>query len=471
MNPELITNPRVALQESVNQLAIPLTQHIVAGSRPLHRDIHLVEDNEGAQLLLVNGSRLYNLPPELNLELRRALRTGDDKSVEKLIDSWGLQAQPFIDDEPLHSPPMHALSLAIAQKCNLGCTYCYAQQGAFGGKAKSMELQKAIQAIDLLFKQAAPGAKVNVAFMGGEPLSNRSVLREATAYATQQAIEHDLICQFSITTNGTLLTPADADFFEEHGFSVTVSLDGDAEQHDLLRPFKGGKGSFERIIERVEPLLKLQQKMQVSTRVTVTPFNMNLPETLDLFINMGFHSVGFSPLLRSSNGQAEMSADDMAHMLESMIACGLLFEQHVINGYRYPFMNMQNALRELQRGTHRPYPCGAGAGYFGVSADGELSACHRFVGDEQGAMGTLEQGVDREKQNRWLSERHVHKQQPCSTCWARYLCGGGCHHEVLARNRSACDFIRGWLHYTISAHQRLSRLAPHWYAGQPPVTQ
>ncbi|HEY8942236.1 MAG TPA: radical SAM protein, partial [Cellvibrio sp.] len=235
MNPELITNPRVALQESVNQLAIPLTQHIVAGSRPLHRDIHLVEDNEGAQLLLVNGSRLYNLPPELNLELRRALRTDDDKSVEKLIDSWGLQAQPFIDDEPLHSPPMHALSLAIAQKCNLGCTYCYAQQGAFGGKAKGMELQKAIQAIDLLFKQAAPGAKVNVAFMGGEPLSNRSVLREATAYATQQAIKHDLICQFSITTNGTLLTPADADFFEEHGFSVTVSLDGDAEQHDLLR--------------------------------------------------------------------------------------------------------------------------------------------------------------------------------------------------------------------------------------------
>ena len=31
---------------------------------------------------------------------------------------------------------------------------------------------------------------------------------------------------FSITTNGTLVTEADADFFEEHGFAVTVSLDG-----------------------------------------------------------------------------------------------------------------------------------------------------------------------------------------------------------------------------------------------------
>ena len=34
------------------------------------------------------------------------------------------------------SPPLHALSLAVAQKCNLGCTYCYASQGSFGGPAK-----------------------------------------------------------------------------------------------------------------------------------------------------------------------------------------------------------------------------------------------------------------------------------------------------------------------------------------------
>jgi hypothetical protein len=28
---------------------------------------------------------------------------------------------------------------------------------------------------------------------------------------------------------------------------------------------------------------------------------------------------------------------------------------------------MMTALEEVHRGTHRPYPCGAGAGYFGVS--------------------------------------------------------------------------------------------------------
>ncbi|MDQ2987922.1 MAG: radical SAM protein [Pseudomonadota bacterium] len=447
------------------RLATALTGRITAASRPRHRDAHLVADAQGAQLLMVNGSRLYHLPPALTEQFRAALNSSDAGVLQRLVDSSGLQADALIDDAPLAAPPLHALSLAIAQKCNLGCTYCYAQQGEFGGKAKSMELAQATRAVDLLLSGAAPGAKVNLAFMGGEPLSNRAVLREVTEYASAAAVSRGVDCRFSITTNGTLLQSGDADFFEAHGFAVTVSLDGAAPQHDRLRPFKGGKGSFEQIVARIAPLLERQRKMQVSARVTVTPFNLDLPKTLDLLIGMGFHSVGFSPLLRAANGQAEMGPEDLDEMLAAMIACGLAFEQNVLQGRRYPFMNMQNALRELQRGTHRPYPCGAGAGYFGVSADGELSACHRFVGDEQGSMGSLDTGVDRTRQAIWLSERHVHRQQPCSDCWARYLCGGGCHHEVLARGRSACDYIRGWLHYTIGAHQRLSHLAPDWFGG------
>ena len=79
---------------------------------------------------------------------------------------------------------------------------------------------------------------------------------------------------FSITTNCTLLTEADAAFFEEFGFAVTVSLDGPAEVHDLLRPYKGGQGSFARVMNRVRPLLALQRRMQVTARVTVTPKNL-----------------------------------------------------------------------------------------------------------------------------------------------------------------------------------------------------
>ena len=65
---------------------------------------------------------------------------------------------------------------------------------------------------------------------------------------------------------------------------------------------------------------------------------------------------------------------------------GQEFERRVIAGERYPFANAVTAMRELHRGTHRPYPCGAGAGYLGVAADGALAACHRFVGDPEAAL-------------------------------------------------------------------------------------
>ena len=90
-----------------------------------------------------------------------------------------------------------------------------------------------------------------------------------------------------------------------------------------------------------------------------------------------------------------------------------------------------------------------------MSATGQLSACHRFVGDDRGAMGDVVSGPDNEVRAVWLRDRHVDRQSPCSECWARYLCGGGCHHEVINRGRPMCDYIRGWLHYCLGAYVRL----------------
>jgi uncharacterized protein len=327
-----------------------------------------------------------------------------------------------------------------------------------------MTRETADQAVDLLISGAAPGARLNLAFLGGEPLVNRTVLQAVTRRAAGLARHHGVTMTFSITTNGTLLTEADAAFFEEFGFAVTVSLDGPAEVHDTLRPYKSGRGSFDRVMANVRPLLARQRRMQVTARVTVTPKNLALRETLDQFLAEGFHSVGFSPLLRSPNGGDEMQAGTLEVMLGEMIDCGREFERRSLAGERYAFANMVNAMKEIERGTHRPYPCGAGAGYLGVSADGDLAACHRFVGDDEGAMGSLVDGVDRQRRAVWLTERHVHRQEPCRDCWARYLCGGGCHHEVISRGRPACDYIRGWLHYCLEAYLRLSARPVH-----PPV--
>ena len=428
------------------------------------KNFHLFE-SDGPNILLADGSRIYGISDELESELNQIITSGDSNELNDFLGRYGMQSTERINDESLTDPPLTAISLAIAQKCNLGCTYCYAHQGDFGKSAKNMTTETGIEAVDLMFKHNSGNNQMNLAFLGGEPLINRQALQTITRYATEKAAREIKQIHFSITTNGTLLNSDDAIFFEEFGFAVTVSIDGIGAVHDEQRSFKGGQPSYDRIIKNTKHLLGMQKKMQVSARVTVTPANLELKQTLDELICLGFHSVGFSPMLTSPSGKNEMDQTTLDTMLENMIECGTACEEKIIEGKRYPFSNMSIALREIHRGTHRPYPCGAGAGYLGVSASGELAACHRFVEDDKGHFGNLKEGINLDKQRSWLTDRHVHQQEPCNSCWARYLCGGGCHHEVIHRGRPACDYIRGWLHYTLQAYIRILHKRPDYFSA------
>ncbi|MEM6436296.1 MAG: radical SAM protein [Cyanobacteria bacterium P01_D01_bin.115] len=444
-------------------------QTLYEQSAPRQPQIHLFETEYGPHALMADGSQVYAVAPELVAAIE-GLAAPDSAQVNELLATSGLASETSVfmaDLNPLTNPPLRALSLAIAQKCNLGCTYCYAQAGDFGDVAKSMSWEVAEAAVKRLFEDTQPGDRVNLSFMGGEPLINRPLIYKATELAMAIAQARQVKVGFGITTNGTLLTAADADFFERYGFAVTVSLDGVGATHDRLRPFKGGGGSYDRILANLEPLLSRARQMSVSARVTVTPQNLNLQETLQDLIGLGFHSVGFSPMLSSPTGKAEMDTADLDIMLQQMIECGQEFERQTLAGQRYPFSNLTMALQQIHRGTHRPYPCGAGAGYMGVSADGNLWACHRFVNDEAGLMGSLDDGLNRDAQNQWLAARQVDRQEPCKSCWARYLCGGGCHHEVIHRGRPACDYIRGWLHFCLQTYVHLLEQRPEYFASAP----
>ena len=123
-------------------------------------DIHLFETEFGTHLLMVDGSRVYGLPSEIAEELKNV---GPD--AYEIIARHGLSAPPYIGKEALRDPPVRAISLAIAQKCNLGCVYCYAQQGSFGGKAKSMDRKTALSAVDRVVADARSAESVQVTFL------------------------------------------------------------------------------------------------------------------------------------------------------------------------------------------------------------------------------------------------------------------------------------------------------------------
>lgn len=429
-------------------------------SAPRVPNAHLFGAGARTMLLSIDDGRVHQVDDAMAEVLDLAMQYGDAERVGLIMSAAGLGETMAPEQAPV-SVPVRALSLAVAQKCNLGCTYCYAQQGNFGGADSSMPIEVAKASVDRLLADAVAGEKITIAYLGGEPLVNRPVLQEATRYAADRAASAGIKVAFALTTNATLLTADDAAFFDRYGFTVTVSIDGVRAAHDALRPFKSGRGSYDRIVERSKLLLsRPHRRSQVIARVSVTPRNLGLPEALSELAGLGFDGVFFSPVLKSPDGSDQMGRDGFDAMLARMIECGEMFERRLMNNEIYPFLNIVNTLRRIHKPNRDAYPCGAGGGYLGVSSSGDLFACHRFVDDDLGAMGNVSDGVDGEKQQRWLTERNVQRQEPCRTCWARHQCGGSCHHEVIHRGRPACDYIRGWLHYGLGAYARLMEAKP-----------
>src|SRR6185295_14465331 len=97
---------------------------LFAASAPLSPHVHLFGQGGDPHLLVADGDRVFRV--ESDVFARFAAAQGDDAAVAELLRDLGLASdRPFVDDIPVSAPPVRALSLAVAQKCNLGCTYCY----------------------------------------------------------------------------------------------------------------------------------------------------------------------------------------------------------------------------------------------------------------------------------------------------------------------------------------------------------
>ncbi len=429
--------------------------------KPVSGLAHVADD----LVLMAETAAIFGLSDAQATKLRAALLAGDAAAAPELA-RLGLDAVPLGTPPDTEIHPVRALALTVSQTCNLACGYCYAAGGSFGGADTRMGWTVAKGAIDQLIDATVPGGGVKIAFMGGEPMVARDLIRKSVTYANKRGAARAIQVGYSLTTNGTLISPEDAAFFARHRFAVTVSLDGGKAVNDRLRPDRAGKGSFARVAQRLAPLLAHRDRISLGARVTVTPQNLDLLQVVDDIAALGFASVGVSPMISSPTGKGALVGQDFAQLLAAMTACGDAWMRATLAGRSHPFANLATVLGELHRGSPRSHGCGAARDYLAVDAAGDYSACHRFVKDPLGAMGDLESGPDDVARAAFLDARTVERQTPCQTCWARRLCGGGCHQEVLHAGRPACDFVRGWLDYGLRAYGRLSAAQPDWFDAQ-----
>ncbi|SMX50666.1 radical SAM/SPASM domain-containing protein [Maliponia aquimaris] len=416
----------------------------------------------GDVLLMAETAAIFGLSANDAAQMRRALRAGDAAARVELA-RIGLEAPAQAPPPRVDVHPVRALALTVSQTCNLACGYCYAAGGNFGGADTHMGWEVASKAIDQLIAGTVPGGGAKIAFMGGEPMVARELIRRSVAHADKLGAARAVRVGYSLTTNGTLITPEDAEFFARHRFAVTVSLDGGKDVNDRLRPDRVGKGSFDRVARRIAPLLAQGDRIQLGARVTVTPLNLDVRRVVEDIGALGFASVGVAPMISSPTGKGALSGAAFGQLLEAMIACGDAWLAALRAGRTHPFANLATVLEELHRGQPRSHGCGAARDYLAVDAAGDYSACHRFVRDPLGAMGNVDNGPDIDARASFLDARTVERQDPCQSCWARRLCGGGCHQEVLHAGRPACDFVRGWLDYGLRVYAQMRAERPEWF--------
>ena len=327
------------------------------------------------------------------------------------------------------------IALFLAQSCNLACTYCYGQEGAYGGGGL-MSAGTARQAVDWLLANSGGAEHIHVSFFGGEPLLNLPVLTETVDYAKERAAADGKQVRFGMTTNATLVDEETAAYLAQEGIEPLVSCDGPADVHDRQRPFADGRGSHAAVVAGAARLRAAQPRL--AARATLCG------ETDPFAVRRGLEEAGFaacslmlaSPVLLEGEAAAEdpaarevAAARLLAYRRAEVAELFDAIRERRLDSRRSP--GALTLLAGLASGEKRHAGCGIGRGMRAVAVDGGVYPCHRFVGLEDYRMGGLD---DYRFEGLNAYHRAVVENLPeCRSCWARYLCGGGCFYENLAR--------------------------------------
>ena len=194
----------------------------------------------------------------------------------------------FLPKKYLFSPEW--IVLGVNNVCNLHCKMCDVgtksldtnfAQNLVGTHPINMPLDLIEKIIDQTAKYY-PRAKLGYAFT--EPLVYPH-LEASLRYAKEKKI------QTSITTNALTLKQKAKILSENNSTDLYISLDGPQYIHNEIR---GHKKSFQKAVEGIEELLKLQPKSSISIFCVITEWNIGfLKEFLDFFKSYPLKQIGF----------------------------------------------------------------------------------------------------------------------------------------------------------------------------------
>lgn len=319
----------------------------------------------------------------------------------------------------------------LADGCNLGCKYCYIENGA--GSYKTVRLMSAEvmdRGLETFSRILNPTlAEPQVILYGGEPLLNRPGVTHAIERVHTMKTTGQLPAGTGITlnTNGTLIDDAFVKFIRDKGIQIALSLDGNQVEHDAMRPFKGGRGSFAAVMRTCQRLRA--GGVDFGFSVTINGRNIAKLQEILLWIHETFdaRSIGFNILIDRHPELLGMSEEAYAHLVtEQLIACFRICRERGI--YEDRIMRKVDA---FIRGYPYLYDCGAPGDQIVITPDGMVGVCQAYgaTGEHFVPLEELEHPSTHPVWQMWRFRSPLYQRQ-CYDCIALGLCGGGCPYSA-----------------------------------------
>ena len=180
------------------------------------------------------------------------------------------------------------ISVCVTSACNLCCKYCYQ-----GHKREniwmSVETAKRVAEKILYLLNVSKDNVLKINYIGGEPLLNCNAIFTICDIIQRNVSLPNVRVEYSMTTNGLMLSDDIVKRLEKYEFVLSLSIDGNMDSNDHNRITNNGEGTYTKIIEAFE---KFTHPETICARMTITKREMkNLVKNVEHVYNIGFRRI------------------------------------------------------------------------------------------------------------------------------------------------------------------------------------
>ena len=297
------------MQPSLFNVRVPLEGRDEVFLMNTFTDAQLIVSREVSEFL----DRLNTEPlaPALSAEERDALATLTENGF--VVESREIDRQNVRDffHTVRESQEQLRVTVLTTLQCNFACGYCFqGDHGDYNKHAAKMSMETAERVArwaEERLDTLRPESFV-LTFFGGEPLLNLPVMYYLAERLWAASASRGVRMLVNIITNGLLLTPDVVDRMAPFGLNgVKITLDGDRDMHNKMRPLRGGQGTFDRIISNVR---KVAGKCRISIGGNFDEESVDTyPALLDFLKDQEFADkltkVAFKPVIRAPKPQPD----------------------------------------------------------------------------------------------------------------------------------------------------------------------